>query len=105
MEPTFLGCSGFPPPSASALVFTCFGGPAAWSATDACVALSIQRVNGNVVRARVVVHLLPRPVGERADFEPARVGCDFRKRLPGIGLGPAQARQPSVEASQFAVQR
>src|SRR5580658_4000741 len=92
MHPAFLGRSCLPPPTPGARILTLFDRARARTASDRGVALVVELVVRDVVRAYIVPHLVFGPIGEWGDFyDSAMVVIDF-------DFADIRARRPLVAA-------
>src|SRR5690242_5586170 len=101
VEPAFLLGVVFPPPSTGSWVFSWLGGAGAGHASDAGVALVVERMPRNFVRLNILLKLLPRPIRNGIHFDDPGVGWVCFHLLDVGARGPliaAQTRDPCVEA-------
>jgi hypothetical protein len=88
MNSAFLWCVHLPPPSPCPVVFARLDWAVARCATDAGVALVVERMVRDIVFADVVPNFFLRPIGEGVDFDYASVIVvkfhlfDVRSRCP-----------------------
>src|SRR5438270_2367707 len=73
VDAALLGRVGLPPPAAGARVLARLRGPRAGGAADAGVPLGVEWMDGDVVGLVVLLDLVERPVGQRADLGEAAV--------------------------------
>ena len=108
VHPALLGRAGLPPPAAGTLRLAFGDGPCAGGAADRGVALRVQRMDGHVVLAHVVPHLVLGPLRERVQLHDcAVVVVDFDLADVGAAcpLVAAKAGDPRVDAAEVARQR
>src|SRR4029079_19739653 len=108
VETALLGLRVLPPPAAGADVFAGLDRAGAGRASQARIALVVQRVVGDLVRAHVVPGLRLRPLHERVhlhDAAVAMVDLDRGQDRARDRLLAAQAGAPGVEGRERAVER